>query len=614
MTNQHVELLAPARNVEAGIAAINAGADAVYIGAAQFGARANAGNPLDDIAALVQYAHRFWARVYVTINTLLYDDELEPARQLAWQVYHLGVDGIIIQDVGLLECDLPPLPLIASTQMHNHTPERVAFLEKVGFQRAILARELSLDQIRAIRWHTGLELEVFVHGSLCVCYSGQCAMSYAIGGRSGNRGQCAQPCRRRYSLLDADENILVRDRYLLSLCDLNLTALLDDLLDAGATSFKIEGRLKDTLYVTNVVSHYRRELDRVLASRAWRKSSSGQSRMDPAPDVEKTFNRGYTTYFVRGRSASPGAIDTPKMVGQSVGYVLAVDRSSFELDGEVELHPGDGLCFFDASNELDGTVVNAVAGRRVVPDSMDGIRIGSLIYRNHDHGFLSRLSRSRAERRIAVRISLHETADGFRVAVTDEDGNAAAVSASVSKVCADQPQRAEENVRRQLAKTGDTEFVATDVSVHWAEAYFLPLATLNRLRRAALSHLAEVRAANRPVHPVAIVPNSVPFPVQRLDYLGNVLNRKAAAFYRRHGVQHIEPAAESGLDMRGRRVMRAKYCLKHQLGWCPLYEGTLRAREPLFLVDEEGRRFELRFDCAACEMEIVFAGGGAPNP
>jgi collagenase-like PrtC family protease len=608
VTIPRVELLAPARDLSAGLAAIDAGADAVYIGATRFGARASAGNPLDDIAALVQHAHLFWARVYVTINTLLRDDELEAARQLAWELHDIGVDGLIIQDVGLLECELPPLPLIASTQMHNHTLERVAFLEQVGFQRVILARELSLEQIRHIREHTRIELEFFVHGALCVCYSGQCAMSYAIGGRSGNRGECAQPCRRRYSLFDGGGNTLVRDRYLLSLRDLNLTPLLDDLLDAGITAFKIEGRLKDRAYVMNVVGHYRRELDRRLAVRGWHRSSSGASQFDFEPNVAKTFNRGYTTYFVRGRSESPGAVDTPKMVGEMVGRVVAVDRTSFELDGDSVVHPGDGLCFFDDSNELCGTPVNAVHGRRVVPNRMDGIRVGRVIYRNHDHEFLTRLAKSRVRRHIAVCFTLAETPEGFRLVATDEDGNRATASVGADRMSADRPEMAIENVRRQLTRTGGTPFVVTDVRVQWAAPRFLPLAVLNRLRRAALEQLADVRAANRPVAAVSLVPNAAPFPEQHLDYLGNVLNRKAAAFYRRHGVLSIEPAAESGLDLHGRRVMRTQYCLRHQLGWCPPGPDEPRWREPLCLVDAEGRRFELRFDCRRCEMEIIFVG------
>jgi len=417
------ELLAPAQNLECGLAAIDAGADAVYIGAARFGARAKAGNSLADIEALAQHAHTYWARVYVTLNTLLYDDELPQAVRLAHQLHDIGVDALIIQDVGLLECDLPPIPLIASTQMHNHTPERVAFLEAVGFRRVILARELSLAQIKAIRQATTIELETFVHGALCVSYSGQCLMSYAIGGRSGNRGECAQPCRRVHSLVDGNGAVIVKDRHLLSLRDFNLSAHLGDLLDAGVTSFKIEGRLKEKTYVVNVVSAYRRALDRELAARDLAKSSSGRSSVDFTPDLNKTFNRGYTTYYLHGRAEPPGSIDTPKMVGEVVGEVVAVDRRSFRLaPGATELRNGDGLCFFDAEGVLQGTVVNAVNGSTITPNSMEHIRKGTRIYRNHDHVYLRQLEKSQPARTIAVQFTLEESPEGFTLTAEDEDG------------------------------------------------------------------------------------------------------------------------------------------------------------------------------------------------
>ncbi|MEJ2208280.1 MAG: U32 family peptidase, partial [Anaerolineae bacterium] len=397
-----IELLAPAQNLDVGLAAIDSGADAVYIGAPQFGARARAGNSLDDIAALVRYAHTYWARVYVTVNTLLYDDELPQAVALLHRLYDIGVDAAIIQDVGLLEGDLPPLPLIASTQMHNHTPERIAFLEAIGFRRAILARELSLAQIRAIRARTSLELEAFVHGALCVSYSGQCYMSYAVGGRSGNRGECAQPCRRHYRLVDAEGRTVVEDRHLLSLRDLNLGARLGELLDAGVTSFKIEGRLKDRAYVVNVVSWYRQQLDRLLAERGLVRSSSGHSHVDFEPDVTKTFNRGYTTYFVHGRRESPGGIDSPKMVGERVGTVHAVEGDQVTLSTDLALHSGDGLTWFDPGRELTGTLVNAVERRgnrvQVTLEDTRGLRPGVDIYRNRDQAFLRRVEQSRPVR------------------------------------------------------------------------------------------------------------------------------------------------------------------------------------------------------------------------
>lgn len=608
-----IELLAPAKDLECGLAAIDSGADAVYLGASRFGARAKAGNPLEEISTLVEHAHRYWARVYVTVNTLLHDDELPEAVRLIHQLHEAKVDAVIIQDMGLLESDLPPVALIASTQMHNHTPERVAFLEQIGIRRVILARELSLPEIRAIRARTTIELESFIHGALCVSYSGQCYLSYAIGGRSGNRGECAQPCRRRYTLVDADGKLLVKDRYLLSLRDLNLTACLGDLLDAGITSFKIEGRLKDRAYVANVVSWYRQQLDRVLATRGWARSSSGRTRFDLKPDVSKTFNRGFTTYFLHGRREPPGAIDSPKMVGEHVGTVTGVQGSTFVLDSGVALNSGDGLCWFDSRHELCGTVVNAARSAlhspgkvSVTPQRMAGIRQGLAVYRNHDHVFLRQAERSRPVRKIAVRLRLQRSAEGLTLHVEDEDGNRAAATLATEPEPARKPDEAEATARAQLSKTGSTPYVCVAVELDWAQAPFLPVAALNSLRRDALDRLDAVRDARRPLMQGQIQRNEVPYPERTLTYRGNVLNQRAADFYRRHGVEEIAPAAESGRDMAGEVVMRTRYCIKHQLGMC---DGTPRAgdlQEPLYLIDEDGRRYRLRFRCADCEMEVIF--------
>lgn len=616
---EKVELLAPAKDLDCGIAAIDSGADAVYIGAPHFGARARAGNPLQDIAALVEHAHTYWARVYVTVNTLLHDDELPQAVRLIHHLYDLDVDAVIIQDVGLLECDLPPIALIASTQMHNHTPERVAFLEQIGIRRVILARELSLEQIRAIHARTSIELEFFVHGALCVSYSGQCYMSYAIGGRSGNRGECAQPCRRRYTLIDRDGERLVEDRYLLSLRDLNLSAHLDDLLDAGITSFKIEGRLKDRVYVTNVVSFYRHQLDRTLAARGWARSSSGQSSIDFEPDVSKTFNRGFTPYFLKGRRESPGAIDTPKMMGEYAGTVTAVEGRSFFLGAAVDLQSGDGLCWFDASHNLCGTFVNAVAAERrpaseatppamlhITPEKIAGIHEGLRIHRNHDHRFLRQAERSQPLRKIDVHLCLQSVSEGFCLVAEDENGNTAAAVLPAEKAPARKPAKVEATTRKQLSRTGDTRFTCTRVELDWDQPYFLPVAVLNGLRREVLERLLARRAVKRPRMDGKILRNEAAYPETTITYRGNALNRRAVEFYQRHGVKEVAPAAESGLDMAGKVVMRTRYCIRHQLGLCDGERRRRDVREPLALVDEEGHRYRLRFDCAACEMEVVY--------
>jgi 23S rRNA 5-hydroxycytidine C2501 synthase len=614
------ELLAPARDLVCGIAAINAGADAVYIGAPRFGARARAGNDLGDIAALVNHAHIYWARVYVTVNTLLHDDELDGAVDLITDLYGIGVDAVIVQDVGLLECDLPPIALVASTQMHNHTPERVAFLEKIGFQRAILARELTLDEIRAIRKATaGIELESFVHGALCVSYSGQCYMSYAVGGRSGNRGECAQPCRRRYDLVDSRGHVLIRDRFLLSLRDMNRIADLGAMLDAGVMSFKIEGRLKGKAYVTNVVSAYRQALDAAMAPRGLRRSSSGQSRIDFTPNVHKTFNRAYTPYFLHGRDRSPGSLDTPKMIGEPVGTITALNTNTFTLQTAVELHNGDGLSFFDTTDTLCGTVVNGTErtqqGLSVTPNAMNGLRVGTNIHRNRDHTYLNRIERGSPERTIGIRIRLSETADGFELRVEDEDGNAAVVRTVQEKSPARKPQQAGETARKQLGKTGGTPFHCEGVTLDWEQPYFLPFSTLNKLRRETLERLLESRIDHRPVMTNSVRRNDAAYPATSLDFRGNVLNAKAVAFYHRHGVADIEPAAESGLDMRGRVVMTTRYCIKEELGWCPRQKSADTDEAPgpsetLYLLDENGHRYELRFRChqapEGCGMDIVY--------
>ncbi len=646
-----VELLAPAKDLETGIAAINCGADAVYVGAARFGAREAAANALSDIEELARYAHRYWGKVYAAVNTILRDDEIEAAVGLCRDLHRAGVDGLIIQDVGLLECDLPPLPLIASTQMHNHTPERVRFLEKVGFARTILARELDLDRIREIRATTAIELEVFIHGALCVCMSGQCTLSYAMGGRSGNRGQCAQPCRRGYSLVDARGKTIVADRHLLSLRDLNLTPHLGELLGAGVSSFKIEGRLKNKAYVMNVVGHYRQVLDGLLAARGERRTSSGTVTLGFSPNPDKTFNRGYTRYFLHGRGAEVASPDSPKHVGEPLGRVTALGRDSFTLDAPAPLQNGDGITFYDDHHQLSGSAVNRVQGKVVFPQKLDGLAAGARVFRNHDHAFAKQIAQSRPARTIAIALRLEETPDGIALEATDEDGIRAVVALACDKIPAEKTTRAAAYVEQQLAKLGDTEFGASSIVLAWQTPLHLPPAQVNSLRRQLAEALRAARASARPKQERPFVPNAVSFPTTSLSYQANVLNRKAVAFYRRHGVVDLEPAAESGLDLAGRVVMTTRYCLKYELGLCPRRkdfttestesaEGTREkgvrlqtpeipfpsasARavlsvvknripahpEPWSLVDDEGRRLRLRFRCADryCVMEVAYLG------
>ncbi len=606
MSVTRIELLAPAKDLESGKIAINAGADALYIGAAKFGARQAVGNSVGDIEQLAKYAHKYWGRVYAVLNTLLYDSEIDEALKLSHQLYEAGVDALIIQDLGLLESDLPPLPLYASTQMHNHTPERVAFLEKVGFQRAILARELSLEQISAIRAATNIEIETFVHGALCVSYSGQCALSYALGGRSGNRGECAQSCRRPYTLKDKKGNALVQNSHLLSLKDLNLSDYLEDLIAAGVTSFKIEGRLKDQAYVKNIVAHYRQRLDTLLPRLGARPASSGIVEHHFQPDPAKTFQRGFTTYFITGERVDMPSFETPKNAGEPIGIVTALDAKTFTLNIPAPLNNGDGLTFFSRAGALMGTLVNGVAGKKITPAKMDGIYIGAQIRRNADRAFLKQLERSKPSRNIRVELHFAESPHGFLLAAQDEDGNRIEIPLKSEKIPAKKKEQALATLKEQLTKLGESDFICTAFSTELSQAYFFPRATLNALRRELVEKLGATRAAKFPRLAGKIIQHDALFPEKKLSYWGNVLNEKAADFYRRHGVDEIEPAAESGLNMKGRKVMTTKHCIKYELGGCPHGDAPVKFTEPLYLVDENEVALRLAFNCKACVMEVYY--------
>ncbi len=599
-----IELLAPARDLSVGLAAINCGADAVYIGAERFGAREAAGNPIADIEQLVQYAHKFWAKVYVTLNTILFDAELPAAQQMIHRLYQIGVDGLIIQDVGLLELDLPPIPLIASTQMHNNTVQRIKFWEEVGFQRVILARELSLEQIKEIRFQTRIELEVFIHGALCVCYSGQCYLSYALGKRSGNRGQCAQPCRQKYSLIDNQGKSVAGDGYWLSLKDLNQSDHLAALIGAGVTSFKIEGRLKNREYVVNIVSFYRRLLDQLLPQWQLKKSSSGQSEIHFDPDPAKSFNRGFTSYFLMGRDPHMASPHTPKSIGEPLGPVTRVANNYFELQTSRQLHNGDGLCFFNRQQELQGTLVNRVEDGRIYPAKMQGIVPGVLVYRNHDQWFDRQLKRDDCRRKIGVELVLEERANGLVLLAIDEDGNRAEAQLQGARNLAENREEAMRRLKKQLCRLGDTDFYCLNIRVELTHDYFFPPAVLNALRREAIQQLAAVRLAQRPRRQAPLLKNDAPFPVAALDFRGNVLNQCAAAFYRRHGVTRIMPAAEAGSDITGQPLMTTKYCLRQKLNLCPRVDSSASRDVQLYLRNEKGQKLRLEFDCENCQMEI----------
>ena len=603
-----LELLAPAKTAVSGMAAIDHGADAVYIGAPRFGARADAGNDMAAIARLIRHAHRYYARVYIALNTILTDAELPQARDIIHKVHDMGADGLIIQDVGLLEIDLPPIPLIASTQMHNDAPEKVKFLEAVGFSRVILARELSLEEIAAIRRETTVELEAFVHGALCVSYSGQCYMSQAVAGRSGNRGVCAQPCRGRYTLTDGDGKSIANRKFLLSLKDLNLLARIPDLVAAGITSFKIEGRLKEIDYVKNVVAAYRTALDRIIADQpTFCRSSSGRSEITFLPDLERTFNRGYTDYFIDGRKEKVASLDTQKSIGQPIGRVIETGPDFFRTDG-MNLENGDGLCFFTRDKKLTGLRVNQVRAGRIFPNSMKGLKVGSRLFRNHDQAFSRELKKNSARRQIALRIHLFQNADGVVIEAVDEDGIRSQLAETIEFAPANHPDRMKTQIITHLSRTGNTPYCVTRVQIDPDEPGFIPLSTLNSIRRTLLDRHTQSRSDARPSGGVRHAPTTVPYPESNLTFTANVLNAKARRFYQRHGVRQIEAAFETLDDKIGKTVMTTRYCVRYQLDACLERRHHQKTVKPPLRIDDGRHRYRLEFDCQRCRMRVVLEG------
>lgn len=609
-----MELLAPAKNADQGILALRCGADAVYMGGSRFGARQAAGNGADAFAQLAREARLWGAKVYATLNTILFDGELEEARRQAWELYDAGVDALILQDMAYLEMDLPPLPLHASTQAACDGPEKVAFLASAGFSRAILARELDLDGIRAIHAAADLELEAFVFGALCVGESGRCYLSGAICGRSGNRGECAQPCRAPWNLVDAAGRVLVREKHLLSIRDLDLSGHLEAMADAGVRSFKIEGRLKDADYVKNVVSHLRRRLDALLERRpelggaTLGRASLGAASRAFAPDPRKTFQRGLSTYRLEGRRQAMGTPDAARHLGEFVGQVRSVQGDRLVLDPAVELHPGDGLAFVDGS-EVAGTVVNAVADRQVFVQDPDRIRAGTRLHRNLDLHWLKALRGAKVERRIPVAARLDFPDGAARLRLEDPTGLAAEARLPGSFEPSRDAGTALQAIRDALGRLGGTPFALGDLQV--AEPRFVPASGLNALRREAAAALEALRREPRPREPRRpAAPQLRPLPAEDLDFTWNVANRAAQAFYERAGGRVLEPAAELQAGLVGRVVMTTRHCVKYELGWCPVHANPEpwrrlpEARGPLFL-ENGSTRLECRFDCHRCRMELV---------
>lgn len=599
-----IELLAPAKNLECGIAAIDHGADAVYIGAPKFGARAAAVNSLEDIAALVEYAHLYNARIYVTVNTILKDEELQETEKMIWALFRAGVDALIVQDMGITGLNLPPIPLHASTQMDNRTVEKVRFLADAGFRQVVLARELSLREISKIHEACpDVPLEIFVHGALCVSYSGQCYVSQACFGRSANRGECAQFCRLPFSLVDAEGRVIVKDKHLLSLKDLNQSDELEALLDAGASSFKIEGRLKDVSYVKNVTAAYRRKLDAIFARRKeYARASSGSCRYAFNPQLDKSFSRGFTHYYLHGRTKDVFSFDTAKSLGEEMGTMKEARGNYLTVAGLKSFNNGDGVCYIDEQGRLQGFRINRVEGNKLYPQEMPRIKPRTVLYRNFDQEFEKILARKSSERRIAVSVRLTDTPFGFALTLTDEDDNSVTLSLAREKEPARTPQ--EENLKTQLAKFGNTPFEAVRIDIDFAGNWFLPASVLADFRRQAVEKLISARRINYRRELFVLKPTAHAFPQSTLTYLGNVMNAQAVSFYTGHGVASIAPAFERAPAEKA-VLMFCKHCLRYSMGWCPVHQRERSPyREPYYLVSTDGKRFRLEFDCKNCQMKV----------
>ena len=633
-----IELLSPARDADIGIEAVNHGADAVYIGGPAFGARAGAGNDIRDLERLIAHAHRFNTRIFITLNTILRDDELEAARRMAWQVYEAGADALIIQDMGLLEIDLPTIQLHASTQTDIRTPEKARFLQDAGLSQIVLARELTVQQIAAVHKALGpvdapgrANIEFFIHGALCVAYSGQCNISHAQTGRSANRGDCSQACRLPYQVTDAQGRFIAHDKHVLSMKDNNQSDNLRALIDAGVRSFKIEGRYKDMGYVKNITAHYRTLLDEIIEEREasghpLARSSSGRTTFTFAPDPLQNFNREFTDYFVNGRKDDIGAFDTPKNPGQAIGWVTKVGSDFVELEVSnpaTILHNGDGLCYYDLHKELVGMAINraepasprSTTQWRVFPkDPMAGfkdLRKGTEINRNRDMDWVRVLDKKSSDRRIGLWVQLAEQPDGLILTLTDEDGYTGSARIQHAHQSATDAARAEASLREQLGRFGATIFAVNDTALQLSQPWFVPASALNALRREALSDLEASRSKGfvrlpraAPVEPPA------PYPEDTLSFLGNVFNHKAHDFYVRHGVKVIAAAYEAHEEEGEVSLMITKHCVRYSMSLCPKQakgvtgvQGTIRA-EPLQLINGK-EKLTLRFDCKPCEMHVM---------
>ncbi|MGN0015703.1 MAG: U32 family peptidase [Candidatus Gastranaerophilaceae bacterium] len=602
--NVKIELLAPARDKKTAIAAINAGTDAVYIGYLKFGARKAAGNSLEDIADIVKYADKYGVNVYVTLNTIYTDDELPEVIRTIYNLYEIGVSAIIIQDMGILNFKLPPIRIFASTQCHNNTLEKVRFFEEIGIERVILPREFSLNDIKNITDNTDIEVETFVHGALCVSYSGQCYLSCANGGRSANRGECAQPCRKKYSLQSSDGKYLAKEKYLLSLKDLNLSEYIEDLIKSGVTSFKIEGRLKDEAYVANIVAFYRKKIDDVLKKLCLEKSSEGYSVTDFVPNPYKSFNRGFTDFNINGNRKNFCTVDYVKSIGEYIGKVKKCSNNYFAMEKNY-LNKGDGICFISVNHELVGTKILKTDKDKIFPMSMENITSGVKVFRNFDANFNKQLLNTKTERKIPISAEFNINEDNIELKLCDNKKNTVTVCEYGSFSEPLQYNQAVSNIKEHILKTGGTEFIISDFIFDEKNVKFIPVSVLNKLRRNAIEKLREVRqqSLNRKKREKDIVISD--YPEKKLDYSSNIYNSSAENFYRKCGVQIVDKAFETQKSMDNKVLMTTKHCIKYTLGLCRKYFSDAKVyKEPFFLVDEKNKKYQLCFDCKNCIMKI----------
>lgn len=601
--NRKIELLAPAKNLECGVEAVKHGADAVYIGAPKFGARASAGNSIDDIARLVDFAHLYGVKVYVAFNTILFEKEMMEAEKQIHLLHGVGCDALIIQDMGITHLDLPPIALHASTQCDIRTADKAKFFESIGFQQVVLARELSLAQIENIAKGINIPVEVFIHGALCVSYSGNCYISQMLAGRSANRGNCAQYCRLPYTLTDSQGRTIEKDKHLLSLKDLNQTSNLEKLIDAGVSSFKIEGRLKDVSYVKNVVAHYNLELNKILQNKTGLlRSSSGECAYSFTPDPERSFNRGFTNYLLESKQSSDLINpSSPKSQGERVGSILHLGKGFIEINAKQELNNGDGLCFTDTYGNFRGMRVERVEGKKVFVKSVDGLKRGLVIHRNHNHKFEQELKKESAKRTIRADVFLQETTEGFVLRMLDEDGVESTLDVKINKEKARTAQS--EQIERNIKKTGDSAYVVDNVSVVCNDDWFIPSSLLSDWRRKLIErHNLKRIERNKPKEYSLSFDDAVSYESYQ-DFRLNISNSKSKEFYAKIGFDANQRACE--VDAKdGIPLMYTEHCIKDYMGYCPKKtKGKSAFKEPYYLKYQD-TTLRLEFDCKACEMMI----------